>query len=145
MSYGIWPALIIVAFLALPIIAIWTETSDRRLKRGQFAKRFFGLWFAVIVLEIVLMTTLDGQDKLVGALVTVGMSICAVFPLFRWLVQRARDSGMSKAVVYLAIIPLVNLIILVYLLFKKTALVTEEIPDKLSTPESQETSLQSVR
>jgi len=145
MSYGIWPALIIVAFLALPIIAIWTEKSDRRLKRGQFAKRFFGLWFAVIVLEIVLMTTLDGQDKLVGALVTMGMSICAVFPLFRWLVQRARDSGMSKAVVYLAIIPLVNLIILVCLLFKKTALVTEEIPDKLSTPASQETSLQSVR
>ena len=121
MSFEIWPALIIVAFLALPIIAIWTEKSDRRLKRGQFAKRFLGLWFAVIVIEIVLITTLDGQDKLVGAPLTMGISICAVFPLFRWLVQRARDSGMRKAIVYLAIIPLVNLIILIYLLFKKTA------------------------
>ena len=141
MSFGIWPALIIVAFLALPIIAIWTEKSERRLKRGQFAKRFFGLWFAVIVIEIVLMTTLDGQDKLVGALVTMGISIFAVFPLFRWLVQRARDSGMSKAVVYLAIIPLVNLIILVYLLFKKTGRDADEGTDIPSSAESQETRL----
>ena len=141
MSFGIWPALIIVAFLALPIIAIWTERSDRRLKRGQFAKRFFGLWFAVIVLEIVLMTTLDGQDKLVGALLTMGISICAVFPLFRWLVQRARDTGMSKAVVYLAIIPLVNLIILIYLLLKKTARDADQGTDIPSSAESQETRL----
>ena len=141
MSFGIWPALIIVAFLALPIIAIWTEKSDRRLKRGQFAKRFFGLWLAVIVIEIVLMTTLDGQDKLVGALVTMGISICAVFPLFRWLVQRARDTGMSKAVVYLAIIPLVNLIILVYLLLKKTARDADEGTDIPSSTASQETRL----
>ena len=120
MSFGIWTAIIVVAFLALPIIAIWTEKSDRKLGRGQFARRFFGLWLAVTVLEIVLIATLDGQDKLVGALVTMGISICAVFPLFRWLVQRARDSGMIKAVVYLAIIPLVNLVILVYLLLKNT-------------------------
>ena len=141
MSFGIWPVLIIVAFLALPIIAIWTEKSDRRLKRGQFAKRLFGLWFAVIVLEIVLMTTLDGQDKLVGALVTMGICICAVFPIFRWLVQRARDTGMSKAVVYLAIIPLINLIILVYLLLKKTARDTDESTDIPSSVVSQETRL----
>ena len=141
MSFGMWPALIIVAFLALPIIAVWTEKSDRRLKRGQFAKRFFGLWFAVIVIEIVLMTTLDGQDKLVGALLTMGISICAVFPLFRWLVQRARDTGMSKAVVYLAIIPLINLIILVYLLLKKTARDTDESTDIPSSVVSQETRL----
>ena len=141
MSFGIWPVLIIVAFLALPIIAIWTEKSDRRLKRGQFAKRFLGLWFAVIVLEIVLITTLDGQDKLVGALLTMGISICAVFPLFRWLVQRARDTGMSKAVVYLAIIPLINLIILVYLLLKKTARDTDESTDIPSSVVSQETRL----
>ena len=140
MSFGIWPVLIIVAFLALPIIAIWTEKSDRRLKRGQFAKRFLGLWFAVIVLEIVLITTLDGQDRLVGALLTMGISICAVFPLFRWLVQRARDTGMSKAVVYLAIIPLVNLIILIYLLFKKTGRDADEGTDIPSSPESQEAS-----
>ena len=132
---------IIVAFLALPIIAIWTEKSDRRLKRGQFAKRFFGLWFAVVIIEIVLMTTLDGQDKLVGALVTMGISICAVFPLFRWLVQRARDSGMSKAVVYLAIIPLLNLIILVYLLLKKTARDADEGTDIPSSNAPQETRL----
>ena len=141
MSFGMWPALIIVAFLALPIIAIWTEKSDRRLKRGQFAKRFFGLWFAVIVLEIVLMTTLDDQDKLVGALFTMGISICAVFPLFRWLVQRARDTGMSKAVVCLAIIPIVNLIILVYLLLKKTARDADEGTDIPSSAEPQETRL----
>ena len=141
MSFGIWPVLIIVAFLALPIIAIWTEKSDRRLKRGQFAKRFLGLWFAVIVLEIVLITTLDGQDRLVGALLTMGISICAVFPLFRWLVQRARDTGMSKAVVYLAIIPLINLIILVYLLLKKTARDTDESTDIPSSVVSQETRL----
>ena len=129
MSFGMWPALIIVALFALPIIAVWTEKSDRRLKRGQFAKRFFGLWFTVIVIEIVLMTTLDGQDKLVGALLTMGIFIFAVFPLFRWLVQRARDTGISKAVVYLAIIPLVNLIILVYLLLKKTARGADEGTD----------------
>ena len=141
MSFGIWTAIIVVAFLALPIIAIWTEKSDRKLGRGQFAKRFFGLWLAVIVLEIVLITTQDGQDKLVGALVTMGISICAVFPLFRWLVQRARDSGMIKAVVYLAIIPLVNLIILVYLLFKKTARDANEGTNIPSSAESQETRL----
>ena len=31
MGFGIWQALIIVAFLALPIIAIWTEKSDEDL------------------------------------------------------------------------------------------------------------------
>ena len=87
------------------------------------------------------MTTLDGQDKLVGALITLGISICAVFPLFRWLVQRARDTGMSKAVVYLTIIPLVNLIILVYLLLKKTARDADEGTDIPSPNESQETRL----
>ena len=87
------------------------------------------------------MTTLDGQDKLVGALITMGISICAVFPLFRWLVQRARDTGMSKAVVYLTIIPLVNLIILVYLLLKKTARDADEGTDILSSNEPQETRL----
>ena len=129
MGLGMWPALIIVAFLALPIIAIWTEKSDGKLKRGQFAKRFFGLGFTVVIIEFVLMTTLDGQSKLVGALVTMGISICVVFPLFRWLVQRARDTGMSKAVVYLAIIPLVNLIIFAYLLLKKTARDADEGTD----------------
>ena len=51
---------------------------------------------------------------------TTGISIFAVFPFFRWLAQRVRASGLDK-IFCLAMIPLINLIILIFLLFKKTA------------------------
>ena len=67
---------------------------------------------------IVLRNTLDSQDKLIGALLTTGMAICALFPFHHWLVRRARDSGIGK-IAYLSMGPLINLIVLIYLLSKK--------------------------
>ena len=78
-----------------------------------------------------LRNTLVSQDKLIWALFTTGILIFAVFPFSRWLVQRARDSGIGKTVC-LSVIPLINLVVLIYLLSKKTT----EAPSGLSNEPS---------
>ena len=99
MGIGTWHILILVGSFISPIADIWTEKSDRRPYRRQFAKRFFGLWAAIVVVPIILDNALDGRANLIGVLFTLSISLLALVPIFRWLVKRARDAGMGETVI----------------------------------------------
>ncbi|MDC0190235.1 hypothetical protein OAJ77_03280 [Rhodospirillales bacterium] len=55
-----------------------------------------------------------------------------VYIFYRRLVRRARDAGLGKGIVILGLVPILNMVIITILLFKKSKPVKTEIPNTTS-------------
>jgi hypothetical protein len=107
MSIGIWQIIIIPSILLLlfgiPFLATYSENSGRRIGRGQFA-----LWLLSILI-LSSFSSLADDLKFILCLFILGLAWTFLFQ--QALVRRVRDSGNSKSLAYIAIIPLVNIFI----------------------------------
>jgi cytochrome b561 len=104
--------LLIVACFALPFIATATENSDQVADRKKFA-----IWFLCIFIGMPIVSTVHPAV----AVILMLASPVLVFLYQRVLTRRCRDAGHSKIVAYIAAIPLLNLVVGLYLLFKSSA------------------------
>lgn len=114
-SFSIWHWAIVLLMLAFPAIIVATERSGKRANRGKFAVGLLivlGLACLPDLLWLFFNVRLEGLQ---GLLFLAGIALTVWF--YRLIVQRARDAGHSKAVAYLACVPVVNLLICIYLLF----------------------------
>jgi hypothetical protein len=118
MTMGIgswWHWLILLLILAFTAIVVASERSGKRAGRGKFA---IGLLLVLVLASLpdVLWLLFDFRlEGLEGLLFLLGIALTIGF--YRLIVQRALDAGNSKAVAYLACVPLVNLLVYIYLLF----------------------------
>ncbi len=124
--FNVWLIILVVA-IGLPIIIIATENSDRTLSRQRYLYRV--LTFVGLILLSSVLNQLPG-DSGAGQLIS-GLADLAAFAyglyFYRPIVQRLRDAGRGKALAYVAIIPLLNIIIPIYLLFVPTQSATEAL------------------
>lgn len=121
-GFSIWHLLIVVLIFGIPAIAVATERSEARIARKQYIA-----WIAgIIAVEIVLGVIAEAIGRKGGASPALGgigmlIRLGLVFFLYRLFVQRCRDAGIGKWLAYVAIIPVVNLAVMVFLMFKPTA------------------------
>lgn len=106
-------------FFAIPVAAVATENSGHRLRRGPYAAQL-ALVIALVVPALLL-------TRYVG-LTGLALLMAIVFWFYRMIVKRARDSGLGKGICYAAVIPLVNLIVAIYLLFRPSAAAAADRP-----------------
>jgi uncharacterized membrane protein YhaH (DUF805 family) len=117
-GFSISDWLIVVVILAFPAIIIALENTSELASRRKYGAALVSA-FAVSVLGNYL-TPLAADSQ--GAGVAVGLTILAVWIYFtRVLVQRVRDAGHPKALAYLAVLPIANLVFFAYLLFPSSA------------------------
>lgn len=115
--------LLLLLFLGGSAALVATENSSKVLSRRKFCFWITG-WF---VLELALVPVIPyvafpihphPPDWLPRAFLLAHL-ILWLFP-YRLLVRRCRDAGIEKWLGYVAIIPIVNLVIIVFLLFKRS-------------------------
>ena len=125
MGIGVWQVVLVfmifpALYIGLPALIIWKEQSGNTLNRIQFAKRIFGTLGTLFILGflIAVLPIEYAEEAASGAQVLA--AIVLIFPFYRWIVQRSRDAGVKKIMVYLSIVPLLNIAMFLYFLFKPT-------------------------
>jgi hypothetical protein len=118
-TFSIWHWIIVLGIFGIPALAVWLEKSDVSLKRHQFLLRLIGVVVAAAIVGYVTGYLVSPADyaQAQGLLSILTWVLWDIF-FYRWLVQRARDAGMGKAIAYWAIVPVVNVVVLLILLFK---------------------------
>lgn len=117
MSIGIWQLLLVLFILGIPAIAIALEHSG-----AVIGRKIFIYWIIGYVLSLNAVGFALGFifEQPVSIIISVLFGVLATFVLYQAMVKRARDAGHGKGIVYLAIIPGVSLVVIIYLLFKST-------------------------
>lgn len=117
----IFMTIAILLTLAVPVITIYKENSDKRATRGEFfiaaLLYFIGNAFANIIAD---QTGKGLSENIIGLVLVVVLILALTWHLFTKLVQRARDAGYSKTICYVSVIPIVNLFTGLFLLFAPT-------------------------
>ena len=121
-AFSIWHWLIVllvlVAIFGLPLLAIIMEKTDKRTKRLPFLYWLLGYYGLSFILNLVNVDSTVG----VSLMAIVGLVMFVLlYPFMQQYVRRARDAGMGKVIAYLSIIPFVNIITTLILLFKVSA------------------------
>ncbi len=117
-SFSIWHWLIVVVVLAFPALIIALENSGALATRRKYGAALVST-FAITVLGNYLAPLAPDSQ---GVGVAVALTTLAVWIYFtRVLVQRVRDAGHPKALAYLAVLPIANLVFFAYLLFPGSA------------------------
>lgn len=116
MSGDLWMGIVIVLFLlsfAVPIYAITKERTEIRHGRLEFLK-----WY-VLYMSANLIGGLSGHysDSDVLPLVALIISLLLSYPTAQSLVRRCRDAGWNKNWAYVIIIPYINGILAILMLF----------------------------
>lgn|GEM_PF-2550462 len=99
------------------LIAMYLEReSDVELLRLPFFWRSLGIFAVSLLVGFIL--GLSGMDVIMSDILLAVIS----FPLsifgYRWALQRIRNIGWSKNMVWIALIPIANIIFSLFLLFK---------------------------
>ncbi|HEY5609231.1 MAG TPA: DUF805 domain-containing protein [Alphaproteobacteria bacterium] len=113
-SFSIWHWIILLAIFGVPLIAVALERSDRRLSRKEFLLWVIGIVAGSAALNFVLRELFG----MAGTVVWFIAFLAAAYFYQQALVRRARDAGHGKTLAYLAIIPVLNIAIMIYLLIK---------------------------
>ena len=118
-TFSIWHWLIVLLVLlfifGLPTLAVAKENSNLRTNRREFLLwivAYIGIPFVIGFIGALL----DEAD--ISQLIGVIFGLAIIYPLYQRFVRRARDVGMGKTIAYLSIVPLVNIITTLILLFK---------------------------
>jgi hypothetical protein len=119
MSIGSTELVILVLLLCVPAIAIAAENSDKCLNRSQFVSWVFGLMALAMILPYIIVAVFEpGLGSLVGFMLGTLLS----YVLMQKTTQRVRDAGYKKGFTYLAIIPLLNVVLIVAMMFKNSSI-----------------------
>lgn len=117
-GYPDWELAIIVVAIAIPIAAVATERSDRRMKRLPFFGRAVAAWIAGAVLTqlgeyaVVTMAADTAMAVIGGCMLAILVMAAAVF---RWAAQRSRDATAKKTMAYFMVVPLLGQLVMLAL------------------------------
>jgi uncharacterized membrane protein YhaH (DUF805 family) len=109
--------LIILALIGLPIIVIATENSGKCANRQTYILVFLIYVLSMIVVRYSLAAGAPREIIYLEMPIILALLVW----LFRATVQRVRDMGRSKALAYVAVIPLVGTLFQIYLTFPASA------------------------
>jgi uncharacterized membrane protein YhaH (DUF805 family) len=113
-SFSLWHWIILLAIFGVPLVAVSLERSDSRISRKEFL-----LWvIAIVAGSAALNFVLRELFGTAGTVVWFIAFLAAAYFYQQALVRRARDAGHGKTLAYLAVIPVLNLAIMIYLLIK---------------------------
>ncbi|HTY69510.1 MAG TPA: hypothetical protein VMH36_22835 [Alphaproteobacteria bacterium] len=118
-SFSVWHWIVlfvIVALLALPFVATATENTGKVVSRHRFV-----VWFLSTFLGIPILSSATAAVMPMAALLWWPIGIVVVYLYQRTVVRRCRDAGHTKALAYFGAIPLLNVAVGIYLLFKSSA------------------------
>jgi len=119
-----WPAalLLIPFYFVVPAFIVWWEKSDKTLNRMQFNIRWIGVFVVLLVLIMgPIEPMIGGENELVVGIIVFVIFLALYYLQFIWTVRRARDAGMDKKIAYWCIVPLVQNITYLILIFKGSA------------------------
>lgn len=108
-SFSIWHWLVILLIIGVPLALLATLSTDSRMARGEFVKRILILIGAAIASGF-----LAGAIETAGAIVMLIIMIAGLWS-YRWAGARLQDMGHNKWMTLLFLIPLVNLVVLIWL------------------------------
>jgi len=117
-TFSIWHWLIVISIFGIPAIAVKTERSGKAISRTKFLSWVLG-WIAYIVIMRVVGGI--GIVSETAAPLFIGLQFLGMLVYFtlyyRLMVKRLRNAGQGKTLAYLAIVPIANILIPIYLLF----------------------------
>lgn len=112
----------LVLGFAAPIIAILTENSGKQIGRLGFLGRFVLVGIVNVAVAGIFSPAPGSIEAANGTpLIIILTIVVTTFFFVRAMVQRARHAGVSKNYCYLYFIPIANLFLFLYLLFKSGA------------------------
>ncbi len=107
------------------IAGVAIGNAGRTITRGPFALWVVGILFAAFVIQAVVAASFQGSTASIG-FSTISMAVCS-FLLYQRIARRAYDAGFEKWFAYVAILPVVNLVLIIVLLFKGSVAERSEI------------------
>lgn len=114
--------LIVMAIVIMVVpaaISIAVEDSEHKIGRKTFALRT-AISLLALASSISLIVIVLGYGQISSIFHYVfGSSI--IFFFYRQIVRRARDAGFGKKIAYVAVIPVLNALLIAFLLVKKSA------------------------
>jgi len=113
-SFSIWHWIILLAIFGVPLVAVALERSNKRISRKEFLLWAIGIVASSAALNFVLRELFG----MAGTVVWFIAFLAASYFYQQALVRRARDAGHGKTLAYLAVIPVLNIAIMIYLLIK---------------------------
>lgn len=108
--------LILLAFVQIAVI--YKENTTKVVDRKHFLLIFSTSLAAGVAIG--LAGELDVINSRTHGVLFIVFLIIYLFYFYRAVVRRARDAGHSKSIAYLTVIPIINIIIFLYLLFAKS-------------------------
>ena len=123
-TFSIWHWIIVLIVLGvwfIPLVAVYRENSNKIIGRLGFLK-WLGIFYGIPIVSVIIGRLDLIEENTIDIIGGLGY-LCAlifVYPFFQNVVRRSRDSGMEKLIAYLTIIPLVDIITILILVFKRT-------------------------
>jgi uncharacterized membrane protein YhaH (DUF805 family) len=119
-TVGIWQMLLLILIIGILLIAVRTENTAKRVRRRRFFVWTLAVMLSALFIEVSLglLSYASEPILLVGILTLMIGSIVLQVVFLRVVVRRVRDTGHRKRLAYIAVIPMVNLMLFIYLLFK---------------------------
>ena len=115
--------LIVLLIFLLPVIAVAKEHTDQRINQIDFMYWVLAYVGVPLVIGFVGgLFAIEGIPELIAFI----YSLAIVFPFYQRVVRRARDAGMGKSIAYLAIVPVINIVIALILLIKPSAVAASD-------------------
>ncbi|MBT4934723.1 MAG: DUF805 domain-containing protein [Rhodospirillaceae bacterium] len=122
-SFSIWHLIIVLLLVGgmfgIPVLAIRKENTDIRLKRLQFLYWIIGGYLIIPAIFGYVMGTMQVETDTINAIGFL-YGIAVAYPVFQRIVRRARDAGKGKKIAYLSIIPFVNIVTMLMLIFTRS-------------------------
>lgn len=111
--------LVIICVIAAPMayFGVARENSGRRVTRGSYTLTFLGLFFAVMLTQIV-------ADQMHFETIAQGASFIYLlieFYLLRLTVRRLRDMGRGRNLAYLCLIPYLGILVHLWACFPRSS------------------------
>jgi uncharacterized membrane protein YhaH (DUF805 family) len=126
-SIGVWQVIILflvgVVVIGIPWVAIWTENTEARVGRQKFAVWMFSVLVFAFMSDVVLKTASQDAGMMSVAIIlsVIAGSVVLQFAFARAIARRARDAGHEKRLAYLSLIPIINLVLILYLALRGSA------------------------
>ena len=102
-------------FVFIPAVAVYREDSGLAMGRRDFAL-WVVLYLIVVVASLGVAADIESHSILLAGASFTGAAVAYMF--YQRVVRRARDAGLGKGIAYVAVIPLLNLVVFFLLIMQ---------------------------
>lgn len=115
-TFSIWHWVMVILLFVWPAIFVATERTHKTMTRLEFICWVLGFLLFGLAIYGLQVAIGPGASSINIFLLIVNFGIAIA--LYRFIVRRCRDAGHGKTLAYVAVIPLVNLVVILYLMIK---------------------------